>query len=67
MLEGQTKEHTYKPKKTPCADPGFISGNPDGGGGGKKILISIETYSTYDFPGRSRPYSTSGSAHTLIF
>ena len=41
----------------------------DDGGGGVKMLISIETYRTFDFPGGggSGPYSTSGSAHALIF
>ena len=47
---------------------------PRGGGGlnlfsgvGVKMLISIETYRTYDFLGGSRPYLSSGSAHALIF
>ena len=41
-----------------------------GGGGGVMMLISLETYRTYNFPGGGgwcRLYTTSGSAHALIF
>ena len=29
VLERQTEEQTDKPKKSPCADPGIVSGSPD--------------------------------------
>ena len=29
MFERQTEEQTDKPKKTPGADPGIVSGSPD--------------------------------------
>ena len=38
-----------------------------GGGGGVKMLISIDTCRTYDIPGGSGPYPTSGTANALIF
>ena len=36
-------------------------------GGGVQDAFSIESYKNYDFPGGSRPYPISGSAHALIF
>ena len=36
---------------------------PGGGGGGVKMLISIEPHITCDFPAGSGPLSPSGSAH----
>ena len=39
VLEGQTEEQTTKPEKTPCTDPGIVSGSPGLYGGGQMVNL----------------------------
>ena len=52
-------QRKYFPK-----DPEGVQHFPGGGGGRVQMLISIETYITFDFPGSAwTTYRPSGSAH----